>query len=87
MVATIFTDIDGRNFDVQGNSISEVMKEIDTYLNVCYKDSYMDDDILITLTDKAGKQIKFWWLVTIAHYCFAKGRISKNKSLRLMCNK
>lgn len=79
MKATIFTDIDGQTNSVDYNSIKELMININEYLTQCYEDSMYDDDILIN-----ANGVKFWWSVTAAHYCFAKGRINEVQAFRQM---
>ena len=75
LTATVFTDTDGIFHSFQYETIEDLLNQI--HLFVMDEDYLDDDNIRVTLHDGT----KFIWCHTMAHYCFAKGRISVSEMI------
>ena len=81
--AKVFHDYDGKTHFFKYSSISDLMTQIFWYLNENYHQfSIMADygDVTVTLLP----EVKFIWSDTIAHYCFAEGRITEEEAFERM---
>ena len=84
LTAKIFHDFDGETYAVKYRTIKELMLSIFFLLKREYKifNDVDGNNVRVTLSD--GKS--FWWNETVAHYCFAKGRITEKDAFYLMFN-
>ena len=84
LTATVFHDYDGVTRAIKYRTAKELMHSIFLLLTDAYKGSedVHGDNVRVDLA--GGK--RFYWNDTIAHYCFARGRISEKDAFNMMTN-
>ncbi|MDL2262974.1 hypothetical protein LJC11_05695 [Bacteroidales bacterium OttesenSCG-928-I21] len=80
--AQVFIDYDGVIHHFDYTSDAEVINTVWELLRENYTEPGADEDVFVTLPD--GR--RFTWLPAIAHYCFAKGRITQQEAFEMMLN-
>ncbi len=84
--AIVFTDFDGIRKTIEYSSIEELMQKVNQYLTEpCRYEKALKVDYKNGI-EVTSNNFKFYWSCTVAHYCFAKGRINEVEAFEMMNN-